>query len=281
MIYDSTALTFTEFLLDLVTGDSYTNSFTVPALSGIVGGNLAYIGFTGATGGAQAGQTVGNFRYNDDAQQGLTLANNITVSAGATGGLDVPQAGPGAGGEAALTGVLTLNAGSILSVTGGAIATDTPYTLDVTGSTTLAGNSTIDVANNGTGLGTLHLDEVSQSGGNRTLTKTGMGRLVLSGALNLAVLNANGGTTDLDSSLTNATVNNNGAIIHIHADQTLSALNIGAGGVVVLGGSAPPAPPFGAEIAAGAQAVPEPGSLTLLFAGALGWLTRRQRPQRR
>ena len=262
VIYDSAALTLTEFLLDQVTGDTYTNTFTVPALSGIIGGNLAYIGFTGATGGEVATQTVGNFRYNEDAQQGLTLGNNITVGAGTTGGLDVPPAGPGAGGGAALAGVLTLNAGSILDVTGGAVATETPYTLDVTGSTTLAGDSTINVTNNGTGLGTLHLDDVSGVG--RTLTKIGAGRLVLSGVLNLAVLNANGGTTDLDSSL------------------TLSALNIGAGSVVVIGGSAPPPLAFGAEASgAAAQAVPEPGSLHLLLAGALGWFTRRQRPQRR
>jgi len=70
VLYDSTALTFTENLTDLVTLATYANTFTVPALSGILGGNLAYVGFTGATGGAQSFQTVGSFRYNDDAQQG-------------------------------------------------------------------------------------------------------------------------------------------------------------------------------------------------------------------
>ena len=82
--------------------------------------------------------------------------------------------------------------------------------LDVTGSTTLAGNSTIDVANNGTGVGTVQLDDVS--GGNFSLTKTGEGTLALSGTLGFAVLNANEGTTE------------------INADQTLAALNIGANG---------------------------------------------------
>ena len=226
-----------------------------------------------------ATQTVGNFRFNDFSQVGLTLANNITVSAGATGGLDVPPAGPGAGGAATLTGVLTLNTGSILDVTGGAIVTDTPYSVDVTGSTTLAGNSTIDVANNGTGLGTLHLDDVNQSSANTSLTKTGAGTLVLSGALNFAVLNTNAGTTNLDSALANATINANGGLLNIDADQTLTALNIGPGGVVVLRSSAAAPLAFDAETAGvAAQAVPEPGALTLLFAGALGWLTRRQRP---
>ena len=101
---------------------------TVPDLSSILGGNLAYVGFTGATGGAWAVQTVGSFVFNDfSQQQGRTLPNDITVSAGATGGLDVAPVGPGVGGAAALKGVLTLNAGSVLNVTGGATATDTPY----------------------------------------------------------------------------------------------------------------------------------------------------------
>jgi hypothetical protein len=246
----------------------------VPALTGILGGNLAYVGFTGATGGSFATHTVSSFVFNNYAAQARTLANNFSVNAGATGGLDIVQAGPGVGGAATLTGVLTLNAGSLLNVTGGAAPTDTPYSLSVTGSTTLTGNSTIDVANNGTGLGTVHLDDVSQSGGSTSLTKTGAGTLVLSGALSFAVLNANGGTTQ------------------IYGSQTLAALNIGAGGVVVLDGGAPPpapaveaepdgstpAPAFDAEAAgATAQAVPEPGSLDLILLGALGCLARRQR----
>ena len=281
VIYDSTALTFTEILLDMVTGDNYTHTFTTPALSGIIGGNLAYVGFTGATGGAQAGQTVKNFVFNDYSQQGVTLANNITVSASATGRLDLPGAGLGVGGSATLTGVLTLNTGSILDVTGGDTATDTAYSLNVTGSTTLAGNSTVNVANNGTGVGTLHLDDVNQSGANTSLTKTGAGTLVLSGTLSFAVLNMNAGTTDLDSALTNATINANGGTVNSHTSQTLAELNIGATGVVALGASAPPAPAFAEEMAGAAtQAVPEPGSLNLLLVGALGWLARRQRPQR-
>ena len=122
---------------------------------------------------------------------------------------------------------------------------------------------------------------MNQSGGNRSLTKTGAGTLVLSGALNFAILNTSAGTTDLESALTNATINDNSGIVNVHADQTLAALNIGSTGVVVLGGSAPPAPAFGAEtVEIGAQAVPEPGSLNLLLVGALGWFARRQRPSR-
>ena len=99
----------------------------------------------------------------------------------------------GGAGSATLQGTLTLGASSILNVTGGATATDAPYSLDVTGATTLTGNSTIDVANNGTGPGTVELGGVSQSGGNFALTKTGAGTLILSGTQDYRTLNANAG----------------------------------------------------------------------------------------
>ena len=101
----------------------------------------------------------------------------------------------------------------------------------------LTGNSTIDVANNGTGEGTLQLDDVN--GSDFSLTKTGEGTLALGGPANLAVLNANEGTTE------------------INVSQTLTALNIGADAVVVLGGSAPAPLAFDAETA-GATAQPYP-----------------------
>ena len=176
--------------------------------------------------------------------------------------IDAQSAGPGVGGAGTIEGVLALGTGSILNVTGGDVATDTPYLLDVTGPTALAGNSTIHVANNGTGLGTLQLGDVS--GSTFTLTKTGAGTLAIGGTVSFSVLNANAGTTEFNAS------------------ETLTALNISPGGVVVLDGSAPAPLAFDAEMAAAAaQAVPEPGSLHLLLAGALGWFARRQRPQRR
>jgi hypothetical protein len=174
---------------------------------------------------------------------------------------------------ATLAGQLTLNAGSILNVTGGEVPNDSAYTLNVTGSTLLTGNSTINVANNGTGEGTLQVDDVSGSA--FSLTKTGEGTLAVGGTLGIAVLNANEGTTE------------------IHASQTLGALNIGPTGLVVLdssalaplafdaetAGASVPAPlPFDAETAgATVQAVPEPGSAIMLLSGLSALLARHSR----
>ena len=73
-----------------------------------------------------------------------------------------------------------------------------------------------------------------------TITKTGPGILNLNGPLTGATLNVDAGTT------------------HVHASQTLAALNIGAGAEVTLASAPPPFAP-----------VPEPGALALLIVGAL------------
>jgi hypothetical protein len=64
VVYDDVALTFVETLTDLTTAATYTHTFNVPALSNLIGGDLAYVGFTGGTGGAQSFQTVESFVFN-------------------------------------------------------------------------------------------------------------------------------------------------------------------------------------------------------------------------
>ena len=50
-------------LVDTTTGATYTTNHTVGSLSDLLGGNVAYIGFTGGDGGASSFQNVRNFSF--------------------------------------------------------------------------------------------------------------------------------------------------------------------------------------------------------------------------
>ena len=106
-------------------------------------------------------------------------------------------------------------------------------------------------------------------GATGTLTKTGGGALTLSGAQTYAILNANGGTTNVNSALgTGTSTINANANVNIYASQTLAALNIADGVEVTFGDGLPFA--GGSEKAAafgGVTVVPEPGSLASLSLG--------------
>jgi hypothetical protein len=60
MVYDGTNLTMT--LTDTVTGGTVTEVFPVN-IPGMVGGNAAYVGFTGGTGSTTATQNVLSWTY--------------------------------------------------------------------------------------------------------------------------------------------------------------------------------------------------------------------------
>jgi hypothetical protein len=119
--------------------------------------------------------------------------------------------------------------------------------------------------------------------------------LTLSGPQNYPTLNADAGTTHVTGSFTGGTATVNvAATLNFGANQTLAALNIAAGAVVTLDESFQ----FGPAVAgddggmtdggdlsplssqSGVQAVPEPGSLSLLLLGVLGIAGRRLRPRR-
>ena len=181
----------------------------------------------------------------------------------------------GAGGY---TGTTAVNAGTLQVGDGG--TTGSLGTGAVTDNALLIFNrsNTLDVPN-----------AISGSG---TVTNSGSGVLNLNGAQDYAVLNANAGITNVKGSFTagTATVNAN-ARLNFVATETIGALVI-ADGVAVnvgaiagfspedLGGASPPAieaSALGLSAQGGAQAVPEPGTLSLLVFGAVGLFGRRRK----
>lgn len=189
LVYDNAAKTLTETLTDLVSNSVYTQVFTgADLVAALGGGTSGYIGFTGGTGGATATQQISGYEFNNYSQ-GITLANNVNVANSATAGFQVLPISAGGAGAATVQGHLTLGSGSTLNVTGGATSTNTAYAFNVTGVTTLAGNATVSVTNNGTGAGVTTLANVDQTA-TAGLTKAGNGTLVLGGAATYT-----GGTT--------------------------------------------------------------------------------------
>ena len=59
--------TLTESLTDLVTGDTYSTSYTSVNLAAILGSSAAYVGFSAGTGGGVSTQTVSNFNFSQAA----------------------------------------------------------------------------------------------------------------------------------------------------------------------------------------------------------------------
>jgi hypothetical protein len=82
MTYDGTTLTVT--ITDATTLVYATQTYTVNIPS-IVGGNTAYVGFTGATGGATATQNVLSWTYTAGAPgAGSNVVTSQVATAGAT-----------------------------------------------------------------------------------------------------------------------------------------------------------------------------------------------------
>ncbi|MGA2259547.1 MAG: autotransporter-associated beta strand repeat-containing protein, partial [Thermoguttaceae bacterium] len=166
------------------------------------------------------------------------MANAVTLTADST--IDVT--GVPSGGFA---GALTIG-GQRLSVTGSGAGADTAYSLSlgIIGGVSLAGNPTFDVANNGSGVGTLVLGALNDGGSARTITKSGAGALTLfapASAMNAGdTFNVNGGTFNSSNATalgTLTTVNvASGATLSLGVSQILDALG-DAGTVAVNGAS--------------------------------------------
>lgn len=78
----------TETIIEQLTDDTTnaTATVTIPNvnLAAIFGGNSAYVGFTGASGGSTATQTISNFAFQTTAHYALSSSDNVQVGTGAT-----------------------------------------------------------------------------------------------------------------------------------------------------------------------------------------------------
>jgi fibronectin-binding autotransporter adhesin len=83
LTYDgSTGLS--ETLTDLTTADTFTSSQTIGVLSASVGGTSAFLGFSAATGGASAIQTISSLVFTGGGRNGLPAGTALTIAPGAT-----------------------------------------------------------------------------------------------------------------------------------------------------------------------------------------------------
>ena len=172
-----------------------------------------------------------------------------------------------------------LNLGGDFAATGNVAITNAGYTganLNVVN--LVGGDRTFNIA---AGTTTTVAPAVA---GSTSLIKIGTGTLTLDGAQNYPDLATVASTTNLNKALGTggSSIFSNGKT-NIAVEQTLASLDIADGGVVTLGAPFSAAAPEFAENAevgfaeGGAQAVPEPGSASLLILGALGLIGRRKR----
>ncbi len=243
LFYNPTAQTLTENLVDSVTLASKSITYTGVNLGTILGGsNLATVGFTGAVGGSQATQDVTNFSFTNGNIP--SAYPNTTVTGGIASTIDV--SGVFAGDIPAAFGTLSIGSGgsTTLNLTDSTDAAGAAYGASF-GATTLNSNATFNVANAALGAnggGTLTLGAISESGGSRSITKTGPGALLLTSS------NAySGGTIVTNGTLTAAadnglgtgslevdTANGNVTAANVQGNQTITALS----GTVTGAGSA-------------------------------------------
>ena len=103
------------------------------------------------------------------------------------------------------------------------------------------------------------------------IVKTGAGTWILAGPQPYSSLTVSEGITNLNVSLAGATINSSGGTLNVNADQSIAALNIGAGGVVALTGVGSAFAFEDGELVAGngTQPVPEPGGTALVLGGFL------------
>ncbi len=203
LTYNAAAQTLTEFLQDkTIPADTFTQVYTGINFSTLLGGPTGYVGFTGGTGGANATQTFSNFSFVGGGGS-ASYANALNVAQNATSELNLATQNT----TSMTFGNLTLNSGATLNITRSGLTTpNSAYTVAPSG-TTLTGNASIGVANNGSGPGTFSPGPVI---GNGNLTMNGPGTLAMSSSLSTYVGNTiiNGGNVAITNAASLGTVGN-------------------------------------------------------------------------
>ena len=193
----------------------FTIAPTAVDIPTIVGGSTAIFGFTGGTGGADAQQQISNFSIAQGYANAVSLAaGSETIQVGGHGGRARRQHGraDGGGREHAERGPPTPAppANQAFGLTFGAA--------------TLNGATTFNVANNGTGTGTLTLGALSGASG--SITKTGAGNLVVGGGSIGGSLTVNAGGFSTTANLSIGSLAGTGGTV---SDGTANAVTLTVG----------------------------------------------------
>ena len=226
-----------NFLLTKSGADTLTLS-TASVRTGGTQIDAGTIKLANATGLSAVSQTVtlngGNLALATD---GSVSAYPTSVTAAST--ITSDKATTASAGITHTLGTLALG-GTTLSInSGGNVSANSAFGVTF-GATTLSGDATVSVANNGSGTGTLTLAAVGETGA-RSLTKAGAGLLVFTGANNFTggVTLANGTlTVNSGAALAAATaplIVNGGTLNLNNASQTVASL-AGSGGTINFGG---------------------------------------------
>ncbi len=141
--YNASTHILTETDTDATTSATFTTSYTKDIVS-ILGSSTAYIGFTGATGGSNATQTISNFQYGFGTPG--VYANNVILNSGVTSTIDVAGV-PGVTSSITM-GTLTVQSGAAatLNVSDATDTVGAAYGLTL-GAATLNSSVTFNVAN--------------------------------------------------------------------------------------------------------------------------------------
>ncbi|HLX59895.1 MAG TPA: autotransporter-associated beta strand repeat-containing protein, partial [Planctomycetota bacterium] len=219
VVYSPVTNNFVVTLTDATAVTTATITLANVNLGAALGSGSAFIGFTGGTGGSVSTQTIGSFSLT----QGNTPAypNSLVINGNSTVDLAVPSAG-----TAYAVGGFSMGSAATLTVTAnGGAGNNIAYALAASGNGTLAGTDSINVASNGTSLGTLTLGGILSDGVPAgTLSATGPGVIALSGANTFTGgVNANAGLVRLANAAaggTGTTIVNPAGTLHLDAGVT-------------------------------------------------------------